>query len=231
MVSLCFIIEPFFTAGYILGFVALEACFIIHSTAGAIALLRHAAIPADVELLAVIWVWEGRVRQGAAVGASHLAVWAREPVVQHVLLAVETVMSVALARPGAGTAGVIVDEARRAGHFVGFSVHTVYELITHLRIRVPEITVGSWTSVARLWFLQFRAVSALHIGGVVAASLTWISVVEHKTVWTQLLLWFTLRTLVVHVTLDRVWEVTSLLRTTELSLDLLLTGEERQDGR
>ena len=65
-------------------------------------------------------------------------------------LAVHTVGSPALGGPHTVAARVIVDETGRARQLVGNAVHTVEELVANLWIRVSEVSISSWTSIAGL---------------------------------------------------------------------------------
>lgn len=62
--------------------IALEGDLIVHGSGRTVTALRHHPVPADVELLAVVRMREGRVRQCSSVGANHLALRTREAVVQ-----------------------------------------------------------------------------------------------------------------------------------------------------
>jgi hypothetical protein len=66
----------------VFGLIALEGDLVVHGASWTVAALRHHPVPADVELLAVVRVREGGVRQCSSVGANHLALRTREAVVQ-----------------------------------------------------------------------------------------------------------------------------------------------------
>lgn len=62
--------------------IALEGYLVVHGSGGTVTALGHHSVPADVELLAVVRVREGRVWQCPAVGANHLTLGTRESVIQ-----------------------------------------------------------------------------------------------------------------------------------------------------
>lgn len=62
--------------------IALEGDLVVHGSSWTATALRHHPVPANVELLAVVRVREGGVRQCPSVGANHLALRTREAVVQ-----------------------------------------------------------------------------------------------------------------------------------------------------
>lgn len=71
--------------------------------------MGHHPVPANVELLTVVGMGEGRVGQFASVGSFGVAVGALETVVQSVLFGFDAVLALAVARPGAGAVDVVVN--------------------------------------------------------------------------------------------------------------------------
>lgn len=66
----------------VFGLIALEGDLVVHGSGGTATALGHHSVPADVELLAVVGVREGGVRQRPSVGTDHLALRTREAIIQ-----------------------------------------------------------------------------------------------------------------------------------------------------
>jgi len=93
-----------FTSGHSSGVLALEEILAVDLTLLAATGLGYHGVPADVELLAVLGVGEGRVGQHAAVGTLGISLGAGETISERFSLGVGA-FPLGLGRPSAGRSG------------------------------------------------------------------------------------------------------------------------------
>lgn len=67
-------------SGDVVWVITLEAFFVVNTASWTASVLRDDAVTTDVELLAVVSMREGRVREDSAVGTRYVTLWTREPV-------------------------------------------------------------------------------------------------------------------------------------------------------
>lgn len=140
---------------HILRLSAPEALLVINCTVLALALLRHHAVLADVELGAVLGVRVGRVRQDPAGRAGYVAVRTDEAVVENIALDVFA-EATRVSRPDATRHLRLVDQTRWARHHLRHPVDAVDEAVARGRVLVREVAVRAGTAFARLWLFCNR---------------------------------------------------------------------------
>jgi len=161
------------------------------------------SVSANVEFLAVLWMWVGWMGKGPSVVSEYVSVWAGETVSELFLFAVLLFASLALSIlwPGAGSLVVIIDETTGACHHICCSINTVVEFVTDLWVFMGEVAVLSWALNRGHSRLEFGTLSTVHGEGQITAFMVGALDLEEETIRTKLLLGLTLHTLIVLVTL------------------------------
>lgn len=175
------------------------------------------SVSANVELLAVLWMWVGWMGKGPSVVSEDVSVWAGEAVSELFLFAVLLFASLALSIlwPGAGSLVVIVDEPTGACHHICDSINTVVEFVTNLWVFMGEVAVLSWALNRGHSRLELGTFSTVDGEGKITAFMVGALDFEEETIRTELLFWLGIHTLIVLVALLRVCEETVWLWTFE----------------
>jgi len=174
---------------------------------------------ASEKLAATLWMREARMSQGLAVRSQSLLFGARESgdAVCFLLLWADFSVFGDFFRSGAGSFGLVKDQAGCAWKLVGYTVDALVKLVALVFIQMVEKSVGSVAPLVNssLRLLNVFPFAALDVEWVIALGFDGRSVVKHKAVRTQGRRGNTVNTLVVQITLFRIREKSVWFRTFE----------------